>query len=666
MTQNSKKYKIQNIDLANALRILSVDAVQKANSGHPGMPMGMADVATVLFKKFLKFDSSCPEWPNRDRFMLSAGHGSMLLYSLLFLSGYQDIDIDQIKNFRQLGSKTAGHPEYKELDGIETTTGPLGQGLANSVGMALSEQMMSSRYGSKIFDHYTYVVVGDGCLMEGISHEAISFAGHLRLGKLIVLFDDNGISIDGPTSLTVSDDQLARFKASNWHASKCDGHDEDSIELSINRALKDPRPSIIAFKTKIGFGSPNKQGKASSHGSPMGDEEIKLIRKNLDWNHEPFVIPERILEKWKKIGIKGKSKRENWYKVLNNSKYNSHLQNIFSGQLSENIEKLLLNFKNDLAKNKSPMATRKASENALYEINKIVKNMIGGSADLTGSNNTFVKGQELISQLDFSGSYVFYGVREHAMAAIMNGIALYGSFIPYGGTFLVFSDYCRPAIRLSSLMGLRVIYVMTHDSIGLGEDGPTHQPVEHLSSLRVIPNLEVWRPADSVETLECWQAAISQMDNPSILALSRQNVHPVRQEGGDINWSSKGAYELLSNEKAELSLFASGTEVEIAVSAAKKLAIDKIKTRIISVPCLDRFLKQEKSYIDLVLGRLPKIIIEAGIRQSWDCILGDADYFIGMDSFGSSAPGKDLYKYFNITEEKIIQIATSIINKKEL
>ena len=666
MTQNSKKYKIKNIELANALRILSVDAVQKANSGHPGMPMGMADVATVLFKKFLKFDSSCPEWPNRDRFIISAGHGSMLLYSLLFLNGYQDIDLDQIKNFRQLGSKTAGHPEYKELNGIETTTGPLGQGLANSVGMALSEKMMSSRYGSKIFDHYTYVVVGDGCLMEGISHEAISFAGHLRLGKLIVLFDDNGISIDGPTSLTVSDDQLARFKASNWHATNCDGHDEDSIELSIKKALKDSRPSIIAFKTKIGFGSPNKQGKASSHGSPMGDEEIKLIRKNLDWNHEPFVIPEKILEKWRKIGIKGKSKREKWYKVLNNSKYNSHLKKIFSGKLSGNIEKLLLNFKNDLAKNAAPMATRKASETALYEINKIIKNMIGGSADLTGSNNTFVKGQEPISQLNFSGSYVFYGVREHAMAAIMNGIALYGSFIPYGGTFLVFSDYCRPAIRLSALMGLRVIYVMTHDSIGLGEDGPTHQPVEHLSSLRVIPNLEVWRPADSIETLECWQAAISKIDKPSILALSRQNVHPVRQEGGDINWSSKGAYELLANEKAELSLFASGTEVEIAVSAAKKLAIDKIKTRIISVPCLDRFLKQEKSYINLVLGRVPKIIIEAGIRQSWDCILGDVDFFIGMDSFGSSAPGKDLYKYFNITEEKIIQIAKSIISKKEL
>ena len=665
MTQNSKKNKIENIDLANAIRILSVDAVQKANSGHPGMPMGMADIATILFKKFLKFDASDPDWPNRDRFMLSAGHGSMLLYSLLYLTGYKDIDLDQIKNFRQLGSKTAGHPEYKELKGVETTTGPLGQGLANAVGMALSEAMMSARYGRDIFDHNTYVVAGDGCLMEGISHEAISIAGHMRLGKLIILFDDNGVSIDGPTSLAVSDNQLSRFKASNWHAIKCDGHDEVSIELSIKKAIEDPRPSLIAFRTKIGFGSPNKQGKSSSHGSPMGEEEVKLIRKNLNWEHEPFVIPDSILEDWKKIGLRGREARENWYQVFNKSRHNQDLKALFSGKTTDNIDKLLLNFKNDLAKNKNPLATRKASENALKELTKFVKNLVGGSADLTSSNNTLIEGQVPINHEDYSGSYIYYGVREHAMAAIMNGIALYGSFIPYGGTFLIFSDYCRPAIRLSALMGLRVIYVMTHDSIGLGEDGPTHQPVEHLSSLRAIPNLEVWRPADSIETLECWQAAISKIDNPSVLALSRQNVNPCRLEGGDINLSSKGAYELISNEAAQLSLFASGTEVEIAVSAAKTLNMENIYTRVISVPCLDRFFKQEKKYISLILGNLPKIVIEAGVRQSWDSILNDTDGFVGMENFGSSAPGQDLYKHFNITAEKIIQIAKSIINKKE-
>ena len=660
MRLNSKNNKA----LANAIRMLSVDAVQKANSGHPGMPMGMADVATVLYKKFLKFDSSDPYWPNRDRFVLSAGHGSMLLYSLLYLTGCKDINIGQIKKFRQLGSKTAGHPEYGELKGIETTTGPLGQGIANALGIALSEKMLSSRYGNKICDHKTFVLAGDGCLMEGISQEAISLAGHLKLGKLIILFDDNGISIDGPTSLTISDDHMMRFKASKWNTIKCNGHSHEEIESALKKAIKDPRPSIIAFKTKIGYGSPNKEGKSSSHGSPMGVEEIKLIRKEFNWPFDPFHIPGPILTEWKKIGIKGKKYRDKWHLNLKASKYYSDLKKIFFGETVLDLENSLKSFKRDLLKADQTIATRKASENVLVEMNKVINNLVGGSADLTGSNNTLVNGQEIIKADNYKGSYIYYGVREHAMAAIMNGIAIYGAFIPYGGTFLVFSDYCRPAIRLSALMGLRVIYVMTHDSIGLGEDGPTHQPIEHLSSLRAIPNLEVWRPCDSVETLECWQSAINSKKNPSVLALSRQNLQQARTKGLSKNLCSKGAYELISNHMPQISLFASGSEVEIALSVSKTLFDENIPNRVISVPCLDRFLKQDRKYIDTIVGKKPKVIIEAGVKQSWDCILQDSDYFIGMNSFGSSAPGGKLYEHFDITGQKVLKIVKSIIKKE--
>ena len=660
MRLNSKNNKA----LANAIRMLSVDAVQKANSGHPGMPMGMADVAMVLYKKFLKFDSSDPYWPNRDRFVLSAGHGSMLLYSLLYLTGCKDINIGQIKKFRQLGSKTAGHPEYGELKGIETTTGPLGQGIANAVGIALSEKMLSSRYGNKICDHKTFVLAGDGCLMEGISQEAISLAGHLKLGKLIILFDDNGISIDGPTSLTISDDHMMRFKASKWNTIKCNGHSHEEIESALKKAIKDPRPSLIAFKTKIGYGSPNKEGKSSSHGSPMGVEEIKLIRKEFNWPFDPFHIPGPILTEWKKIGIKGKKYRDKWHLNLKASKYYSNLKKIFFGESILDLENSLKSFKRDLLKADQTIATRKASENVLVEMNKVINNLVGGSADLTGSNNTLVNGQEIIKADNYKGSYIYYGVREHAMAAIMNGIAIYGAFIPYGGTFLVFSDYCRPAIRLSALMGLRVIYVMTHDSIGLGEDGPTHQPIEHLSSLRAIPNLEVWRPCDSVETLECWQSAINSKKNPSVLALSRQNLQQARTKGLSKNLCSKGAYELISNHMPQISLFASGSEVEIALSVSKILFDENIPNRVISVPCLDRFLKQDRKYIDTIVGKKPKVIIEAGVKQSWDCILQDSDYFIGMNSFGSSAPGGKLYEHFDITGQKVLKIVKSIIKKE--
>ena len=651
-------------ELSNAIRMLSVDAVQKANSGHPGMPMGMADVATVLFTKFLKFDSSHPDWLNRDRFILSAGHGSMLLYSLLYLNGYKDITIDDIKNFRALHSKTAGHPEYGELAGIETTTGPLGQGIANAVGIALAEKIMSERYGHDLFDHNTYVIAGDGCLMEGISQEAISFAGHLGLGKLIVLFDDNGISIDGPTSLSTSDNQLLRFKASNWHTKECNGHSPLEVEEAIKESLCDSRPSLIACKTKIGFGSPNKVGKSSSHGSPMGEDEIKLIREELQWKHDAFTIPETILERWKKNGSKGADKRQTWQKKYSNSSYFSEISDLIENKHVMNIENLLESYKEDLSKDDTSLATRKSSENVLNELTEKLSNLIGGSADLTGSNNTLAKSQKTITSSDFNGSYIYYGIREHGMAAIMNGIALHSGLIPYGGTFLVFTDYCRPSIRLSALMGLRVIYIMTHDSIGLGEDGPTHQPVEHLSALRAIPNLEVWRPADSIETLEVWQASLQSLNTPSIIALSRQNLKPVRKKFIKNNLSALGAYILVDRDDADVCLYSSGSEIEIAVNAAEKLELEGIKVRVISVPCLDRFYIQNKEYKDTIIKSIPKIVIEAGVRQSWDYILNENDIFIGMTSFGSSAPAKDLYKHFSITEEKVMSSAKLILNRR--
>ena len=651
-------------ELANSIRVLSVDAVQKANSGHPGMPMGMADVAAVLFTKFLKFDSSCPDWLNRDRFILSAGHGSMLLYSLLYLNGYKDINIEDIKNFRALHSKTAGHPEYGELSGIETTTGPLGQGIANAVGIALAERIMSERYGNDLFNHNTYVIAGDGCLMEGISQEAISFAGHMGLGKLIVLFDDNGISIDGPISLSTSDDQILRFKASNWHTIECNGHSSQEIESAIKESISDPRPSLIACKTKIGFGSPNKEGKSSSHGAPMGEEEINLIRKKLGWHNEPFDIPEKILNLWKKNGLRNIDERKSWEKIFSNSVYYQEITDLLQNKHVLNIEEKLESYKENISKNNASIATRKSSENVLNELTVKLSNLIGGSADLTGSNNTLAKGQNIISSKDFTGSYIYYGIREHGMAAIMNGIALHSGLIPYGGTFLVFTDYCRPSIRLSALMGLRVIYIMTHDSIGLGEDGPTHQPVEHLSALRAIPNLEVWRPADSVETLEVWQASLQSLNTPSVIALSRQNLKPVRKKFIKNNLSALGAYILVDNDDADICLYSSGSEIEIAINASEKLELEGIKTKVISVPSIDRFYLQNKEYRDKIVNSIPKIVIEAGVRQSWDYILNKDDIFIGMTGFGSSAPAKDLYEHFSITEEKVVSSAKLLLNRR--
>ena len=652
-------------ELANSIRMLSVDAVQKANSGHPGMPMGMADVATVLFTKFLKFDSSCPDWLNRDRFILSAGHGSMLLYSLLYLNGYKDIDIEDIKNFRALHSKTAGHPEYGELSGIETTTGPLGQGIANAVGIALAERIMSERYGNDLFNHNTYVIAGDGCLMEGISQEAISFAGHMGLGKLIVLFDDNGISIDGPISLSTSDDQILRFKASNWHTIECNGHSSKEVESAIKESISDPRPSLIACKTKIGFGSPNKEGKSSSHGAPMGEEEINLIRKKLGWNNEPFDIPEKILNLWKKNGLRNIDERKSWEKIFSNSVYYQEITDLLQNKHVLNIEEKLESYKENISEDSASIATRKSSENVLNELTVKLSNLIGGSADLTGSNNTLAKGQNIISSKDFTGSYIYYGIREHGMAAIMNGIALHSGLIPYGGTFLVFTDYCRPSIRLSALMGLRVIYIMTHDSIGLGEDGPTHQPVEHLSALRAIPNLEVWRPADSVETLEVWQASLQSLNTPSVIALSRQNLKPVRKKFIKNNLSALGAYILVDNDDADICLYSSGSEIEIAINASEKLELEGIKTKVISVPSIDRFYLQNKEYRDKIVNSIPKIVIEAGVRQSWDYILNKDDIFIGMTGFGSSAPAKDLYEHFSITEEKVVSSAKLLLNRRK-
>jgi len=652
-------------ELANSIRMLSVDAVQKANSGHPGMPMGMADVATVLFTKFLKFDSSCPDWLNRDRFILSAGHGSMLLYSLLYLNGYKDINIEDIKNFRALHSKTAGHPEYGELSGIETTTGPLGQGIANAVGIALAERIMSERYGNDLFNHNTYVIAGDGCLMEGISQEAISFAGHMGLGKLIVLFDDNGISIDGPISLSTSDDQILRFKASNWHTIECNGHSSKEIESAIKESISDPRPSLIACKTKIGFGSPNKEGKSSSHGAPMGEEEINLIRKKLGWNNEPFDIPEKILNLWKKNGLRNIDERKSWEKIFLNSVFYQEITDLLQNKHVLNIEEKLESYKENISEDRASIATRKSSENVLNELTVKLSNLIGGSADLTGSNNTLAKGQNIISSKDFTGSYIYYGIREHGMAAIMNGIALHSGLIPYGGTFLVFTDYCRPSIRLSALMGLRVIYIMTHDSIGLGEDGPTHQPVEHLSALRAIPNLEVWRPADSVETLEVWQASLQSLNTPSVIALSRQNLKPVRKKFIKNNLSALGAYILVDNDDADICLYSSGSEIEIAINASEKLELEGIKTKVISVPSIDRFYLQNKEYRDKIVNSIPKIVIEAGVRQSWDYILNKDDIFIGMTGFGSSAPAKDLYEHFSITEEKVVSSAKLLLNRRK-
>ena len=649
--------KITHHDLANAVRFLSIDAVQKANSGHPGMPMGMADVCTVLFRYFLKFNPQNPNWINRDRFVLSAGHGSMLLYSLLYLTGYKSVSLQDIKNFRQMDSICAGHPEYEKGTGIETTTGPLGQGIANAVGFAISEEILKAKKGKNIFDHKTYVVAGDGCLMEGISHEAFSLAGHLQLKNLIVFFDNNSISIDGPTSLAVSDNYKKRIESYGWDYVNIDGHNEKQIFNAIKKAQHAKKPTVIACKTIIGFGSPNKSGKSSVHGSPLGEEEIQLVRKKLNWGHQPFSIPSSILEAWRNIGKKGLQEEERWKKK--NKLKNNSLSNL------KKLSSIITKAKKNAAQNDKPIATRKSSEDILTLLTNGIPELVGGSADLAGSNNTKTKNQLAIQSGNFKGSYIHYGVREHAMAAIMNGIALHDNLIPYGGTFLIFSDYCKPAIRLSALMKQRVIYVMTHDSIGLGEDGPTHQPIEQLAGLRAIPNLNVFRPADTTETIECWQLAIEQKNTPSVLSLTRQNLTPIRKKYIKENKCSYGAYEVFrTNNKIHLTILASGSEVEIAIEASKKLQQEKIYSKVISVPCQELFELQNKKYKQKILGETKvKISLEAASTLGWKKLTGNEGMEIGINSFGKSAPYKKIYEHFQITSNNVIQQAKKLIKK---
>lgn len=644
-------------DMANAIRFLSADAVQKANSGHPGMPMGMADVATVLFTRFLKFDVADPKWPDRDRFILSAGHGSMLLYSLMYLTGSKDMTLDQIKNFRQMGSITAGHPEYGHVSAAETTTGPLGQGLANSVGMALAERMLAARYGSDVVDHYTYVIAGDGCLMEGISHEAISLAGHLKLGRLIVLFDDNKISIDGPTDLTVSDDQMARFKASGWDTAAVDGHDPEAVAAAIEAAQKSSQPSLIACRTTIGFGAPTLAGTSKTHGAPLGDAEIEGARKALGWTAAPFEIPDAVLSSWRAAGSRGSSARSAWKEALEALPADSKANFLRSmtGELPAGWDTAIANVKKQAIADAPKMATRKASEVVLEELTKAIPEMVGGSADLTGSNNTKVDALKPVTRDDFSGRYLYWGVREHGMAAAMNGMALHGGFIPYGGTFLVFTDYCRPSIRLSALMEQRVIYVMTHDSIGLGEDGPTHQPIEHLASLRAIPNLLVMRPADLVETAECWGIAVAQSSRPTVLALSRQGLPALRLTDTGDNLCAKGGYVLSEADGArQATLLATGSEVSLALEAQAALKADGIAVAVVSMPCCELFDEQDDAYRQSVLGKGPRVAVEAGITYGWERYVGDTGAMIGMKGFGASAPAGELYKHFGITSDAVV------------
>ena len=638
-------------DLANAIRFLSIDAVQKANSGHPGMPMGMADVCTVLYRDFLKFNPGNPNWENRDRFVLSAGHGSMLLYSLLYLTGYKSISINDIKNFRQLNSICAGHPEYEPGSGIETTTGPLGQGIGNAVGFALAEQILQAKFGKKSFNHKTYVLAGDGCLMEGISHEAMSLAGHLKLKNLIMLFDNNSISIDGPTSLAVSDKYKKRFESYNWDYIEINGHKEKEIFKALKKTQKAKRPTVISCKTKIGYGSPNKSGKSSAHGSPMGEDEIKLIRKKLKWPHEPFDIPKNILKAWREIGNKAQIKEKKSNKI-----------SFKEEGLKKKIKSVIDNAKENAAKELKSIATRKSSENILKDLTKNLPLLIGGSADLTGSNNTKTEFQKIISPGKFNGNYIHYGVREHAMASIMNGLALHSNLIPYGGTFLVFSDYCKPSIRLSALMGQRVIYVMSHDSIGLGEDGPTHQPIEHLSSLRSIPNLNVFRPCDTTETIECWDIALNSKDKPSVISLTRQNLSQPRDQMKVENLCELGAYEIYrSSDNIELTLMASGSEVEIAISASKKLAQKNINSKVISFPSMELFDAQPENYRSKILGETKiKISIEASHPMSWKKYVGNDGVTMGIEDFGKSAPYKEVYKYFKLTDDDIVNTALKL------
>jgi transketolase len=645
--------------MANAIRSLSMDAVQRANSGHPGMPMGMADVATVLWSKFLKVDPIAPNWPDRDRFILSGGHGSMLLYATSHLLGYEAMTMDEIKNFRQLHSKTPGHPEIDLEIGAEMTTGPLGQGIATSIGFALAERLLNARFGNELVDHYTYVMCGDGDLMEGISHEAASLAGHLQLSKLIVLYDDNGISIDGETDLSFSEDVLLRYQSYGWAVDTIDGHDYKQIEGAIDIARRNNRPTLIACKTHIGFGSPNKQDTSAAHGAPLGDDEIKLTKQKLDINYPAFEIPNDILNEWREIPSQNQTKRQEWEARFGQSDDQQDFVDYLSGAYLDNVADIIDEIKQSAADTPTKVATRKASGNVLDKLIDALPNLIGGSADLTGSVNTFKKDSPIVSKHNYNGQYIHYGVREHAMAACMNGLTLHGGIIPYAGTFLSFADYSRPAIRLGALMKKQVIHVMTHDSIGLGEDGPTHQPVEHLASLRAMPNLYVFRPCDQTETAECWEMALSIEDAPSILSLTRQGLEPQRTTFNDDNLCSYGAYILADCDgEPDITLFASGSEVEIAAAAKAELDEKGKKERLVSCPCLDLFAEQDGEYIqNLVCNKSRKIAIEAGVRQGWDGIIGAHSTFIGMDGFGDSAPAPELYKHFGITKEAIIEAA---------
>ncbi|MBX9861302.1 MAG: transketolase [Hyphomicrobium sp.] len=654
-------------DMANAIRALAMDAVQKANSGHPGMPMGMADVATVLFTDALRFDPADPAWPDRDRFVLSAGHGSMLLYSLLYLTGYPEMDIGQLANFRQLGSKTAGHPEYGYAPGIETTTGPLGQGIGNAVGMALAERLLNARHGDDLVGHYTYCLAGDGCLMEGISHEAISLAGHLKLGKLIVLWDDNSISIDGPTSLSVSDDQVKRFEASGWNTIRVDGHDPKAISAALAKARADSsKPWLIACKTVIGYGAPTKAGKSSTHGEPLGVEEIKGTREKLNWSAAPFEIPAPVLNAWRALGAKGAAENAAWKARLAKAPaaaktaFDSPAAASRTKELAAAIAAAKAQFAADAAKK----ATRVWSQLTLEHLVPALPELLGGSADLTPSNGTRTKHHKAVEPGNYAGDYIHYGVREHGMAAAMNGISLHGGFIPYGATFLVFTDYCRPSIRLSALMHQRVVYVMTHDSIGLGEDGPTHQPVEHLAALRAIPNLLVLRPADALETAEAWEIALSDPKRPSVLALSRQAVPTVLRTGSvEENASAKGGYVVSGGAKRDVTLIATGSEVGLVAEAAAALAKDGINAAVVSMPSFELFRAQPEAYREDVLGTAPRIAVEAAIAQGWHEWLRPGDRFIGLSDFGVSAPGPKVFEHFGLTAPKVADAARAIAKK---
>ncbi|KAA0972706.1 transketolase [Aureimonas fodinaquatilis] len=650
--------------MANAIRALAMDAVQTANSGHPGMPMGLADVATVLFEDFVHVDPADPSWPDRDRFVLSNGHGSMLLYAVHHLLGYSDMTLDQLKHFRQLGAKTAGHPEYGHALGIETTTGPLGQGITNAVGFALAERMLNARFGDDLVDHYTYAICGDGCLMEGISHEAIDLAGHLKLNKLIVLFDDNGISIDGKTSLSTSTDQVARFKASGWNAVSIDGHDAAAVRKALTEAKRSDKPTMIACRTIIGYGSPKLAGSEKSHGAPLGGDEITATRKALGWTSEAFVLPDEVVSRWRAISTKNAERRAEWEKRHDASPRRAEFDAAVSTALPADFAATMAAYREKLSQEQPKLATRKSSEATLEVINALTELTIGGSADLTHSVFTVTKGMTSVQADNYGGRYIHYGIREHAMAAVMNGLALHGGFIPYGGTFLVFSDYMRGAMRLSALMGLRVIYVLTHDSIGLGEDGPTHQPIEHLAMLRATPNLNVFRPADAIETAEAWEIALETTNRPTVLSLSRQNLPTVR--AGDVaeNRSRKGAYVLreAQGERA-VTLIATGSEVEVALNAAEALKAEGIAAAVVSAPCLDIFAEQDAAYRQQVLGTAPRIAIEAAIGFGWDRWIGDNGRFIGMHGFGASAPAPQLYEKFGITSQAVVAAAKELTGR---